>query len=215
MTQSTQPAPAPTAAERAEIARCITADARAGRFAAWGYSTVVDEVVGHAVVPEPLFAELNDLAGLDARYPVGNAGLLHVYGYWFALEPTPFGFKRDRWVDGRLARTFGLDSAAFRLGSDPDATPLQRVAEAAYPVLLDPPSDAVGVAEAVVEGMLSRVVLVRAPGASSTALVYGLDTGDGLRLITVFPVAGDTAELLHDFSAEPRLRWNAASALKS
>jgi hypothetical protein len=122
----------------AEIARCVVADARAGRLAAWGWSTVIDEFVGEAVVPDGVVTALHRLAGLSARFPLGNAGLLHVYGYWFATRPTPFGYKRDRWLDGRLARAFGLPDAAFVPGSDPASTPLQRVLEVALPVLHDP-----------------------------------------------------------------------------
>ena len=54
-------------------------------------------------------------AGLAAAFPVGNAGLLHVYGYWFSDEPTPYGFKRDRWVDGALAGALTGDDSDERL----------------------------------------------------------------------------------------------------
>ena len=56
----------------------IRADAKAGRFADWGRSTVIDENVGAPVIPRPLFDELHSLAGLPERWPVGNAGALHV-----------------------------------------------------------------------------------------------------------------------------------------
>jgi hypothetical protein len=210
----TIPAPPPTALETAAIARCVVADARARRFAAWGRSTVVDEFVGEAVVPEGVVTALHRLAGLPARFPLGNAGLLHVYGYWFATRPTPFGYKRDRWLDGRLARAFGLPDTAFVPGADPTATPLQRVLEVALPVLADP-RDALATADVAVDGLLTRVVLVRDSGSASTALVYGVDGGDGLRLVTTFPVDGDPLALVDEFVASPRLRWNAVAVAET
>jgi hypothetical protein len=204
------PGPGPTA----EIARCVVADARAGRFAAWGWSTVVDEFVGEAVVPEGVVTALHRLAALPVRFPRGNAGLLHVYGYWFATRPTPFGYKRDRWLDGRLARAFGLPDAAFVPGADPATTPLQRVFEVARPVLADP-RDALAWADVPVDGLLTRVVLVRDAGSTSTALVYGVDGGDGLRLVTTFPVDGDALSIVDDFVESPRLRWNAVAVAET
>ncbi|RQP10282.1 MAG: amino acid deaminase [Microbacteriaceae bacterium] len=210
------PAPLPTALEAAEIARCVVADARAGRLASWGWSTVVDEFVGEAVVPEGVVTALHRLAGLRARFPLGNAGLLHVYGYWFATRATPFGYKRDRWLDGRLARAFGLPDAAFIPGADPATTPLQRVLEVALPLLADP-RDALASADASVDGRLTRVVLARDQGSAATALVYGVDGGDGLRLVTTFPVDGDgdVGAVLDEFVAEPRLRWNAVAVAET
>lgn len=197
-----------------------------------------------------LFDTLHAVAGIDAAFPTGNAGLLHVYGYWYSTVPTPFGYKRDRWHDGTLARAFGLPADAFHLdapqagrpGSAPGPGPtlLARVTAAALPVLRRPPAGSL-VAEAVVDGRLSRVVLHRAPGADAPALVYGIEpsgsggTGSGgtgsaaspggepavppgstpasdrLVLLTTFPFSGDPAPLLEEFVREPMLRWNAVS----
>lgn len=190
----------------------VRADAAAGRFAAWGASTVVDEHTGSAVVDRATFAALHAAAGIAARFPVGNAGVVHVYGYWFSTTPTPFGRKRDRWVDGRLATALGLAPDAFHLGAGPAGTTLlQRVTEAAGRALDDPGADAVGAAEAVVGALRTRAVLVRAPGASATALVYGVGVPSELRLVTAFPVDGDPEPLLVEFRSEPRLRWNAVA----
>lgn len=207
-------APVPDSALSAAIARCVVADARAGRFAAWGTSTVVDEFVGEAVVSEGVATALHRLARVPVRFPVGNAGVLHVYGYWFATRPTPFGYKRDRWLDGRLARAFGLPATAFIPRADPVSTPLQRVLEVAMPVL-DEPRQALATADAEVDGVLTRVCLVRATGADATALVYGVAGADGMRLVTTFPVGGDALELIDDFVEHPRWRWNAARVAES
>lgn len=73
------------------LGAAIDADARAGRFGRWGRSTVIDENVEAAVIPEALFAALHARAGLRAEWPVGNAGLVHVYGYLLSTVPTPYG----------------------------------------------------------------------------------------------------------------------------
>lgn len=207
----------------------VRRDAAAGRLAHWGASTLTDEHTGVPSIDAELFGILHRAAGLDATFPIGHAGLLHVYGYWYSTVPTPFGYKRDRWHDGTLARAFGLPADAFHLdapqpgrpgsgapGSDPGPTLLARVTAAALPVLRRPPTGSL-VADAVVDGRLSRVVLHRAPGAETPALVYGIEpsgsapASDRLVLLTAFPFSGDPAPLLEEFVREPVLRWNAVS----
>ena len=80
----------------------IRRDAEAGRLEGWGQSTLIDEFTGVPSIERELFDTLHAAAGLTATFPVGNAGVLHVYGYWFSEVPTPFGYKRDRWADGAL-----------------------------------------------------------------------------------------------------------------
>jgi hypothetical protein len=191
----------------------IGEDAAAGRFAAWGRSTIIDENTGGPVLDRELFARLHDAAGIEANYPVGNAGLLHVYGYWFSDEPTPYGFKRDRWADGHLARALGLPADAFHLGGD--RTLLERVTETIRPPLLAPPADARGTADVRLGDATARVVLIGADEASTSALIYGIDHGNGFRLITAFPLAGEPREVLADFVEHPRYRWNADESSKT
>lgn len=204
----------------------IGADAAAGRFAAWGRSTVIDENTGTPVIDRALFDRLHEAAGLAAEFPVGNAGLLHVYGYWFSDEPTPYGFKRDRWVDGVLAGALGLPADAFHLGGE--GTLLERVTAAIRPPLLDPPADARGTADVRLAAAVGRVVLLGADATSTgsaeaadtaapslTALVYGIDSGEGFRLITAFPLVGDPREVLAEFVEQPRYRWNADDESKT
>ncbi|WP_206447805.1 amino acid deaminase [Agrococcus sp. KRD186] len=189
----------------------LRADAAAGHLALWGTSTVVDELAGVPVLEQQRFDQLHAAAGIRARFPVGNAGVLHVYGYWFSTIVTAHGLKRDRWVDGRLAGAFGLAPEGFHLGDGRTTTLLRRVTDVALPLLLDPPWDA-ATADVEVEGRHTRTVLHRAAGARTTALLYGVDEGAGLRLITTFPVDGDPQPLLDASVAVPRLRWNAAPA---
>ena len=87
----------------------IRRDAAAGRFAQWALSTLIDEFTGVPSIEKDLFDTLHAAAGIDAEFPIGNAGVLHVYGYWFSEVPTPFGYKRDLFVErrgerGRIAR---------------------------------------------------------------------------------------------------------------
>lgn len=189
----------------------IREDARHGRFDAWGRSTVIDENTATPVLGHELFDELHAAAGIDANYPVGNAGVLHVYGYWFSDEPTPYGYKRDRWVDGALAAALGLAPDAFHLGGT--STLLTRVADAVLPALRTPPANARGTADVTLADARSRVVILGTADAS--ALVYGIDHGDGFRLITTFPLAGNPQDILDDFAAHPRYRWNADDPSKT
>lgn len=179
------------------VLEAVRRDAATGRLAHWGASTLIDEHTGVPSIDAELFETLHRAAGLDAAFPNGHAGLLHVYGYWYSTVPTPYGYKRDRWHDGTLARAYGLPADAFHLdaprlgrpgsgrpgsgapgsgapGSDPEPTLLARVTGAALPVLRRPPAGSL-VADAVVDGRLSRVVLQRGPGAETPALVYGIE----------------------------------------
>lgn len=186
----------------------IHRDAAAARFDRWGASTAIDEIVGRAVVPEDVFSLLHEAAGIPADFPLGNAGVMHVYGYWFSTVRTPFGFKRDRWTDGALARAYGLPREAFRWESDAATTPLERVTDAAGRLLATSGESGELAAEVMVEGARTRAVLgPRVEGVS--ALVYGIDEGDGVRLITTFPVNGDRNAFLEAFVSDPRLHWNA------
>lgn len=221
----------PRPEEEALVLDFIRVDARAGRFEEWGASTVIDEHTRTPVIDPGVFVALHEAAGIEARFPVGNAGVLHVYGYWFSTAPTPFGFKRDRWADGGLATAFGLARDAFLLHGDDGTTPLQRVAAAALgplrdarrheiishdgnPIAAAPSGDAVvSRATMQVDGLDTRAVLFRAPDSEVTALVYGLARpGDDYLLITTFPVSGDTDAFLAEFEREQRLHWNAVGS---
>ncbi|MGW9158240.1 amino acid deaminase [Microbacterium sp. NPDC055665] len=183
----------------------IDADARDDRFARWGRSTVVDENVGAPVLSRSMFEALHDRAGLDAAWPVGNAGLLHVYGYLLSTTPTPYGLKRDRWLGGDLAGACGLAPDAF-VPWVGERTLLDRVTETAAGLITDASvrRQPLGDREAII------AIADRQPHPS--ALAYALDSSaQGLRLITMFPV-GDPTALLTDLDAEsPRLRWNAVA----
>ena len=181
----------------------IDADAEADRFARWGRSTIVDENVGAPVLSQPMFEALHDRAGLDSAWPVGNAGLLHVYGYLLSIAPTPYGLKRDRWLDGELAVACGLGADAFVPWAG-ERTLLDRVTEAAETLIASAPVRRQHLADA------DAVVAIADRRPAASALAYALDSpAHGRRLITMFPIA-DPAPLLADLdAAPPRLRWNA------
>ncbi|WP_053386355.1 hypothetical protein [Leucobacter japonicus] len=217
------------------VLACVHDDAVAGRFADWGRSTVIDEHTGVASFDRELFEVLHAAAGISAEFPIGNAGVMHVYGYWFSEVPTPFGFKRDRWLHGEVARAFGLAPDAFHLtrGAADGSTPLQRLSRVALPALRSP---APGTPEgnALIGDGASRVVFaqvagdVEEPGGASggagftdaagvisggsPALIYGIapTAGAPLQLITAFPFGGEVEALIAEFEGEPTARWNAA-----
>ncbi|MEP6478376.1 MAG: amino acid deaminase [Rhodoglobus sp.] len=181
------------------LADQVRADAAAGRFAAWGQSTVIDENIAAAVIPRAVFDELHDLAGLQADWPIGNAGLLHVYGYLLSTVQTPYGLKRERWTEGALATALGLDAAAF-LPWRESPTTLERVTAAALPILVAPVEPVLWLDDRAPGGARVRTVVL--PGV----LIYGIDD----RLVTIFPldttVEGWRGAIL---SGRPRLRYNA------
>lgn len=181
----------------------LRADRDARRFAAWGRSTAVDENTGTGVIAPALFDELHRRAGLPATWPVGNAGLLHCYGYLLSREPTPYGLKSDRWLTPALAVACGLPEDAF-LPWLPGPTLLARATAAAAALSAGLHGSTVAVA-----GRESRVFLSASEGPA--ALAYAVAPSPGLPPlpVTLFPVT-DAAAILTEFPTLPRLRWNAA-----
>ncbi|WP_051172027.1 hypothetical protein [Microbacterium indicum] len=188
---------------------CIDADRRAGRLNLWWWSTVIDENVGRPVISTQLYQRLHEAGGVDVVFPIGNAGIIHVYGYQFSTVQTPYGLKSDRWTDGRLARMLDRPPSHFQLGDDMHETPLQRVSDAAMPLLLVPPRGS-AVIEKSADGVRTRAV-VTPPGADGAGvLISAVDDGDGWSLVTLFPV-DDAARFAREAEEAPaKLRWNAA-----
>lgn len=181
------------------LGSAIESDARAGRFDRWGWSTVIDEHVGGAVISEAFFDALHASAGIPAQWPVGNAGLLHVYGYLLSTVRTPYGLKRERWLSGTLARAYGLPADLFLPWASP-RTLLDRVTEAA-----DELSEQATVRRSTVAGTVTSLALGRRPHDGVWPLCYLVDG----RLLTTFPVASRERMLVAWDTEEPQLRWNA------
>jgi hypothetical protein len=181
------------------LGAAIDEDAAAGRFDAWGSSTVIDEYTQTAIIAPPLFEALHARADVPAQWPVGNAGLLHVYGYLLSTEPTPYGLKRTRWLDGALAEAYGRVADAFVPWAHP-RTLLDRVSEAATGLL---ERDVARTSST--SGTETTLALGRARTEGSWALAYAVN---GL-LVTTF-VVHSAEEILVAWDADPeRLRWNA------
>ncbi|MER3386988.1 MAG: amino acid deaminase [Microcella pacifica] len=191
--------------EHSWLGAAIDDDVGAGRLEKWGRSTAMDENTGTATVDPALFAALHSRAHVEARWPVGHAGLLHVYGYLLSTTPTPYGLKRERWLDGGLARAYGLADDAFVPWAR-STTLLERVSDAAEALV------ALGATRVqTVDGVESVLALGRARDDGPFALAYAVDG----RLVTTFPV-GSAESVLAEWDADAaRLRWNAAGEAHS
>ena len=192
----------------------VRADAASGAFDDWGLSTVIDENIDAPVIPRDECERLHDLAGLPAAWPIANAGLLHVYGYLLSTVQTPYGLKRDRWLNGALALTLGLPSEAFLPSGS--GTLLSRVSAAVLPRLIDPPKDALLVLDQQsIDGAAeARTVLVGTPHAA--AVIYGVREDGRMRAITAFPLVSASASFRQSLVDQPpRLRYNAATSTLS
>jgi len=150
-------------------------------------------------------------------WPIGNAGLLHVYGYLLSTADTAHGRKRDRWIDGGVARAFGLPADAFApwylTPSASGSTPLERITAVAEPFAVDPADGdftVLWIDEAGSAGVLARTVVVRDEDSGAAALLYAVGTADEPLLVTLFPLEGFDPEWLEGATVgQPRLRYNA------
>ncbi len=192
----------------------VKTDAATRAFDNWGLSTVIDENIDSPVITRGEFERLHGLAAIDAAWPIGNAGLLHVYGYLLSTIQTPYGLKRDRWLDGALARTLGLPADDFLPTGD--GTLLDRVTAAVLPRLIEPPSDTLLLLDQdSLDGATGvRTVVVGTPDAA--AVLYGVREGGRMRAITAFPLAAASASFCRSLIDQPpRLRYNAATSTLS
>jgi len=200
-----------------QVNNAIAADAAADRLRRWGRSTTRDELAGIPVVPAAFLRHAHAIARLDTDGEIGNAGLIHVYGYLRSEAETPYGPKHARWTGGAIARALGLEPAALLPGDGP-STPIEVLTPILEGILAAPPAGA-RIVDETGEGLRARTVLLpggAVAGGSGALLVYGVDDGaadDGatgrLRPVTVFPIA-DPAGALAEIEAEsPRLRYNA------
>ncbi len=181
----------------------IAEDRAAARFDSWGRSTVIDENLGKPVIRRALFEHLHELAGIDAAWPIGNAGVLHCYGYLLSRVKTPHGLKRERWLGADLARAYGRPDDGFVPWSG-DRTLLTRAADAASALLSAPALSRT----LSVDGRETRLALSATTGPGALAYAVAPQIGAEPLPVTTFPVA-DVAAIVEDFDAQPRLRWNA------
>jgi hypothetical protein len=73
---------------------------------AWGRSQNFDEGPKAETVPQPILSALASGLGVAVEQrgsrAVVHAGLIHTYGYLLSNLRTSFGYKRARWVSGRI-----------------------------------------------------------------------------------------------------------------
>jgi len=188
------------------LVTAIDADRAAGLFGRWGLATAIDARTGEALLPQALFEALHERAGLEATWPIGNAGLLQTYGS--LLAPAAAADRnRERWLDADLAAGLGLDPAHFapREGS---RTLLDRATEAAAVLLA---SGGEFSWYSLAEGRATRAVLSHEHDGSR-ALAYAVAPAPGTSplLVALLPVAQAETVRRDLDEAASRLRWNAA-----
>ena len=83
---------------------------RTGPLPFWGRCMNIDEFAGTSIVSPSVLEVLSATAQRRMSLSMPHAGLQHTYGYLFSVIPTPFGMKRDRWIDDGLERSLGLPS---------------------------------------------------------------------------------------------------------
>ncbi|MDI9927406.1 hypothetical protein [Rhodococcus sp. IEGM 1341] len=182
-------------------------------MAKWASSTVIDDNVQAPVFSERVFSWLHYGVSGAFNFPIGHAGLMHVYGYLLSSVETPYGLKRQRWLTDDFAKAFGLKPSFF-FPTASTVPLMQRVASAVLPLLTDPAADSrtvLAVDEVVDWRRRMRTVYICDRMTDSTALVYGSVSGDDVQIVTAFPIGPMTSQSVQDRLAEPaRYRYNYA-----
>ena len=71
-------------------------------------SVNVDELSETEIVAPKILEMLGRQTGVDMEPPAVHAGVQHTYGYLLSLIKTPFGYKRQRWIEPTIERGFAL-----------------------------------------------------------------------------------------------------------
>ncbi|MDB4733216.1 hypothetical protein OAF42_02115 [Planctomicrobium sp.] len=79
----------------------------------WGQSLNVDDNTGTLIVEPKILQVLSQLSGVPLDSPIVHAGVEHTYGYLLSLIETPYGKKRERWVNSYLEKALGLSRPMF------------------------------------------------------------------------------------------------------
>jgi hypothetical protein len=90
-----------------------------GLLRLWGRSLNFDENTNTLIVEPAILRLIGELAGVPLKGRIVHAGLEHTYGYLFSLIETPYGKKRDRWIQPDLDQGFGFQVPTLR--DRPDA----------------------------------------------------------------------------------------------
>jgi hypothetical protein len=203
-------------------------DARApAMLAVWGAALNYNQQAGgysaDPIVAPAIVDELIALAGATPRHErVVHAGVQHTYGYLFSVLPTPFGFKRARWVQPSINDGFGLPAGT--IGPTPPAGTLlanvtwltgaiafanepELAAAHSAPALVSPAVQALDVHALHVKRLTETVdvagrsvelrtdfVDLPHPTDMATLLIYSVRDGGASRLITAFPITADARD---------------------
>jgi hypothetical protein len=205
----------------AELARDAAAPAM---LATWGAALNYNQQAGGGYSADPIVApavvdELTALAGATPRHErVVHAGVQHTYGYLFSVLPTPFGFKRARWVEPTVNDGLGLPAGTIApapvagtllanvtwlAGAIAFAGEPELAAAHSAPSLVAPEIQALDVAalrirrltETVqvggrtVELRTDFVDLPHPTDATATWLIYSIRDDGHSRLVTAFPIS--------------------------
>jgi len=192
-------------------------------LATWGEAINFNQTADGGFGAEPIVAlaitdELAALAGVAPhRDRVVHAGVQHTYGYLFSVLPTPYGFKRARWVQPTINDGFGLPpqtiapvpvagtllgnvtwlAGSIAFAGEPE---LERAHSA--PSLVAPAVQALDIASLRIKRLTETVTVagravalrtdfVELPHpseAASTLLIYSIRDSGASRLITAFPI---------------------------
>lgn len=79
----------------------------------WGESLNVDDNTGTLIVEPQILQVLSRMVGVPLDSPIVHAGIEHTYGYLLSLIETPYGKKRDRWVNSYLEQALGIPRPTF------------------------------------------------------------------------------------------------------
>lgn len=85
-----------------------------GLLELWGKSLNFDEYAKTQILESPILRLIGELSGVPLRGRIVHAGLMHTYGYLFSTINTPFGKKRDRWVEPDLDHGFRWKTPTLR-----------------------------------------------------------------------------------------------------
>ncbi len=80
----------------------------------WGHSVNVDELTGTEIVDPRLLLMLGQATDVPMNGPAYHAGVQHTYGYLLSAIKTPFGYKRDRWIQPTIEHGFGLPQSSLQ-----------------------------------------------------------------------------------------------------
>lgn len=189
----------------------------------WFSSTIIDEHTAQPVLHRETFEWIDQFVSGTTRWPVSHAGLAHTYGYILSSAWTPFGWKADRYLDGKLA-------AALNIGID-DLTPwaargtvlsnltdaLDAMTSSEKPsYIIEERGQLVGPLGVPRDGTLRTRIFEGSALQAERLLVYTIEFAEPTveRYVTAFPMGeGGVGMLLND--TESRSRFNVAETLLS